>query len=111
MMDPSVVVRTIPTLEPLPFNAPSTFRIHPSKIALRWKSWCELGKEVRQDLPFGRCSRLEGDSEGSDLCPLHDYTIGLRVLHNGPQRVLCQHDDGEELKLVLQLLVVSKSEH
>jgi len=69
-----------------------------------WRSWCKLGNEDCQDLPFDRCSRLESDSEGPDLRdPLRDSTVSLRILHNGSQRVLCQHDDGEGLKVVLQL--------
>ena len=36
-------------------------------VALRWRSWCEFDNEVRQDLPFDYCPRLECDSNRSDL--------------------------------------------
>ena len=58
-------------------------------------------------VPGSRCF------EWSDLRdPLFDSVVDLEVLHNGPQGVLCQHDDGEELKVVRQLpRVDEESEH
>ena len=88
MMDFSGVVRIIPTPAPFPFDAPSTFKIHPFKMLLcGGDSWCELGNEVRQDLPFDRCPQFKGDSEVSDFCdPLGDSVVSLRILHNGLNR-------------------------
>ena len=73
------------------------------EVTLWWRSLCELGNEIHQDLPFDCRPRLECDFEGPDLHFLfYDSTIslGLSILSSvGTMSA----DDREGLKVMLQL--------